>query len=230
MSRKLTRNRSKIIKEISKKKYSLEEGIILLKKINFVKFDASVDISVNLGVDVRSPNQMIRGTVKLPYGKGKNVRILALVDKDKELKAKNAGADYIGLDYIEKIKSGWKTNKIDVIVVTPSIMNQLGVIGKILGPKGLMPNPKMDTVSSNPEKSIKEIKSGKIFFKSDRYGIVHSSIGRVSFSKKYLLDNIKEFMKIIIRNKPSTSKGNYIKNIHLSTTMGFSISLDSKIF
>ncbi|WP_185865884.1 50S ribosomal protein L1 [Blattabacterium cuenoti] len=228
MSKKLTKNRKKIIEKISKKKYSLEEAVPFIKEINFVKFDASVDISVHLGIDVRLPNQMVRGTVKLPHGTGKNICILALVNKEKESEAKEAGADYVGLDFIEKIKSGW--TDIDIIIATPSVMNKLGSIGKILGPKGLMPNPKMDTVSTNPGKSIKEIKSGRISFRTDRYGIVHSSIGRVSFSNQYLLDNIKEFMITIIRNKPSTSKGVYIKSIHLSTTMSNSISLDSKSF
>ncbi|WP_185862013.1 50S ribosomal protein L1 [Blattabacterium cuenoti] len=228
MSKKITKNRKKILEKISKKKYLLEDAILLLKEINFVKFDASVDLSIHLGIDVRLPNQMVRGTVQLPHGTGKKVCILALVNKDKELESKEAGADYVGLDYIEKIKSGW-TN-IDVVIATPNVMNQLVSIGKILGPKGLMPNPKMDTVTTNPKKSIKEIKSGKIFFKADRYGIVHASIGKISFSNKYLLDNIKEFMIKIIRNKPSTSKGIYIKSIYLSTTMSNSILLDSKSF
>ncbi|WP_185868901.1 50S ribosomal protein L1 [Blattabacterium cuenoti] len=228
MSVKVTKNRNKYLKEIDKKKYSLEEGVLFLKERTFVKFDASFDISVNLGIDVKSPNQIVRGTVQLPYGTGKNVRILALVNKEEESESKEAGADYVGLDYIEKIKSGW-TN-IDIIVATPSVMNKLGSVGKILGSKGLMPNTKMDTISNNPGKSIKEIKSGRISFKSDRYGIIHASVGRVSFSNQCLMDNIKEFMMIIIRNKPSTSKGVYIKSIYLSTTMSNSISLDSKIF
>ncbi|WP_185869482.1 50S ribosomal protein L1 [Blattabacterium cuenoti] len=229
MSNKLTKNRKKIIEKISKKKYSLEEATVLIKEINFVKFDASVDICVHLGVDVRVPNQIVRGTVQLPHGIGKKVYVLALVTKDKELEVKEAGADYVGLHYIEKIKSGWK-NHIDIIIAMPSIMNQLGSIAKILGPKGLMPNPKMDTVSIDPAKSIKEIKSGKIFFKTDRYGIIHASIGRVSFFHQHLLDNIKVFMKKIVHNKPSSSKGTYIKSIYLSTTMSNSIPLDSKIF
>ncbi|WP_185860584.1 50S ribosomal protein L1 [Blattabacterium cuenoti] len=228
MSKKLTKNKKKVIEKISKKKYSLEKAILLIKEINFVKFDASVDISVHLGIDIRFPNQMVRGTVSLPHGTGKNICILALVPKDKESESKKAGADYVGLNYIEKIKSGW--TKIDVIVATPSVMNQLGSIGKILGPKGLMPNPKMETVSVNPEKSIKEIKSGKIAFKADRYGIIHASVGRVSFSHQYLLDNIVEFMKIIIRNKPSASKGSYIKSIYLSSTMSYGLPLDFKSF
>lgn len=228
MSKKLTKNKKKILEKISSKKYPLEKAILLMKEINFVKFDASVDISVHLGIDVRVPNQMVRGTVVLPHGTGKNICILALVPQDKELEAKKAGADYVGLNYIEKIKSGW-TN-IDIIIATPSVMNKLGNIGKILGPKGLMPNPKMETVSENPEKSIKEIKSGKITFKADRYGIIHASVGRVSFSHQYLLENIDEFMKIIIRNKPSSSKGSYIKSIYLSSTMSYGIPLDLKSF
>ncbi|WP_185867015.1 50S ribosomal protein L1 [Blattabacterium cuenoti] len=228
MSKKLTKNKKKIIEKISSKKYSLEEALFLVKEISFVKFDASIDISVHLGIDIRLPNQMVKGTVTLPYGTGKNVCILALVPKDKESEAKKAGADYVGLSYIDKIKSGW--TDIDIIIATPSVMNQLGTIGKILGPKGLMPNPKMETVSINPEKSIKEIKSGKITFKADRYGIVHASVGRVSFSHQYLLDNIKEFMRTIIRNKPSASKGSYIKSIYLSSTMSYGLPLDLKSF
>ncbi|WP_185871947.1 50S ribosomal protein L1 [Blattabacterium cuenoti] len=231
MSKKLTKNKKKILEKISdkNKKYSLEKALLLMKEINFVKFDASVDISIHLNVDVRSLSQMIRGTVMLPHGIGKNICILALVPKEKESEAKKAGADYTGLNYIEKIKSGWKTN-IDVVVATPSVMNQLGSIGKILGPKGLMPNPKMETVSVNPGKSIKEMKSGKITFKTDRYGIIHGSVGRVSFSNKYLLENIEIFMKTVIQNKPSASKGSYIKSIYLSSTMSYGIPLDLKSF
>ncbi|WP_341654934.1 50S ribosomal protein L1 [Blattabacterium cuenoti] len=230
MSKKLTKNKKKILEKISiKKKYSLEEAIVLVKEINFVKFDASIDISVHLGIDVRIPNQMVRGTVLLPHGTGKNICVLALVSKDKETESKKAGANYVGLNYIEKIQSGW--TEFDIIVATPSVMNQLDDIGKILGPKGLMPNPKMGTVSVNPEKSIKEIKSGRITFKADRYGIVHASIGKISFSNQYLLENIGEFMKIIIQNKPSSSKGSYIKSIHLSSTMSYyGVPLDLKSF
>ncbi|WP_341659595.1 50S ribosomal protein L1 [Blattabacterium cuenoti] len=229
MSKKLTKNKKKFLEKIStKKKYSLEEAIVLLKEINFVKFDASIDISVHLGIDARVPNQMVRGSVLLPHGTGKNIRILALVSKDKETESKKAGANYVGLNYIEKIQSGW--TKFDIIVATPSVMNQLDGVGKILGPKGLMPNPKMGTVSVNPEESIKEIKSGRITFKADRYGIVHASIGKVSFSNQYLLENIGKFMKIIIRNKPSSSKGSYIKSIYLSSTMSYGVPLDLKSF
>ncbi|QIK16567.1 50S ribosomal protein L1 [Blattabacterium sp. DPU] len=224
MSKRLTKNKKKILEKVSSRKYSLKEAIFLVQEIDFVKFDASVDISVHLNVDVRIPNQMVRGTVLLPHGTGKNISILALVPKEKELESKKAGADYVGLNYIEKIKHGW--THVDVIVATPSVMNQLGPIGKILGPKGLMPNPKMETVSANPEKSIKEIKSGKISFKADRYGIIHASVGKISFSYQYLLENIEEFMKVIIRHKPSTSKGFYIKSIYLSSTMSIGIPLD----
>ncbi|WP_113738182.1 50S ribosomal protein L1 [Blattabacterium clevelandi] len=229
MSKKLTKNRKKILGKIDKNnKYSLEDAITLIKKISFSKFDESIDISIRLGLDSRLSNQIVRGTVLLPHGIGKNICVLALVTKDKELEAKEAGADYVGLKYIDKIKDGWMD--IDVIVAIPSVMNQLGTLGKILGPRGLMPNPKLDTVSTNPGKSIKEIKSGRITFKSDRYGIIHSSIGRVSFSTKYLLNNLKIFITEVIRNKPSSSKGFYIKKIYLSTTMSPSISLDSKSF
>ncbi|WP_185851455.1 50S ribosomal protein L1 [Blattabacterium cuenoti] len=231
MSKKLTKNRKKILEKINNhKKYSLEEASILVKKISFVNFDASIDISVHLGIDTKLPNQMIRGFVKLPHGTGKNIRILALVPKDKELEVKEAGADYVGLGYIEKIKSGW-TKNIDIIITIPSVMPQLGSLGKILGPRGLMPNPKLDTVTMNPGKSIKEIKSGKISFKADRYGIIHVSIGRVSFSHQYLFNNAKEFLNKIIRSKPSScKKGSYIKSIYLSTTMSSSILVDSKSF
>lgn len=230
MSKKLTKNKKKYINKISyTKKYSLEEATVLIKEINFVKFNASVDIAVRLGIDVRLPDQMIRGAVQLPHGIGKNVVVLALVNEEKELEAKESGADYVGLDFIEKIKSGW-IDDIDVIIATPSVMNKLGAIGKILGPKGLMPNPKMETVSTNVRKSIQDIKSGKIFFKADRYGIVHSSIGKISFSSKNLLENINEFMKKIIRSKPSSSKGLYIRSIYLSSTMSNCIPLDINYF
>ncbi|WP_185859760.1 50S ribosomal protein L1 [Blattabacterium cuenoti] len=229
MSNRLTKNRKKILEKTNKhKKYSLEEASVLLKEISFVKFDASVDISVHLNIDTRIPNQMVRGTVQLLHGLGKNVYVLALVTKDKELEAKEAGADYIGLDYLEKIKSGWMD--IDVIVAMPSVMNQLSSVAKILGPRGLMPNPQMDTVSTNPGTSIKEIKSGKISFKADRYGIVHASIGKVSFNSEYISNNAKAFMNKIIRSKPSSSKGSYIKSIYLSTTMSSGLLIDSKSF
>ncbi|WP_185873727.1 50S ribosomal protein L1 [Blattabacterium cuenoti] len=229
MSKKLTNNRKKIVKKINKKKYSLKEAFLLIKEIQFVKFDASVDIAINLGINTRIINQIIQGTVQLPHSLGKNISILALVNKNQELEAKKAGADYVGLDYIEKIKSGWK-KKIDIIIAIPSVMNKLGTIGKILGPKGLMPNPKLDTVSINPIKSIKEIKNGKIFFKTDRYGIIHSSIGKVSFSDQKLIENTKLFLKKVIDNKPSSFKGNYIKSIYLSSTMNYSFCIDLKIF
>ncbi|WP_185864343.1 50S ribosomal protein L1 [Blattabacterium cuenoti] len=231
MSKKLTKNKKKYRDKIShNKKYSLEKAIEIIKKTNFVKFNASVDIAICLGIDPRLPDQMVRGSIKLPNGIGKNTIVLALVDQERELEAKESGADYVGLDYIEKIKSGW-TDNIDVIVATPSVMNKLSILGKILGPKGLMPNPKMDTVSTDIKKSIEEFKYGKVFFKSDRYGIIHSSVGRISFSNQHLLENIKEFMRKIIQSKPSSSKGSYIKNVCLSSTMGSgSVSLDIKNF
>ncbi|WP_185866455.1 50S ribosomal protein L1 [Blattabacterium cuenoti] len=229
MSKKLTKNRKKILEKIDKnKKYSLEEASILLKEISFVRFNASVDISVHLNIDTRLPNQIVRGTVRLPHGTGRNVRVLALVTKHKELEAKEAGADYVGLDYLEKIKSGWRD--IDVIVTMPSVMDQLIPVGKILGPRGLMPNPQMDTVSMNPGNSIKEIKSGKISFKTDRYGIIHASIGRVSFNSQLISNNVKAFINKVIRSKPSSSKGSYIKSIYLSTSMSVSVLVDSKSF
>ncbi|WP_185882814.1 50S ribosomal protein L1 [Blattabacterium cuenoti] len=228
MTKKLTKNRKNIIKKISKKKYPLEESLNLLKELSFVKFDESVDISVRLGIDVRLSNQIIKGSLILPHGSGKKKCILALVTKEKEKDVKKYGADYVGLDYIEKIKNGW-TN-IDVVISMPNVMNQIRSISKILGPKGLMPSLNMGTVSVNPEKLVKEIKCGRIFFKSDRYGIIHSSVGKISFSCKHLLENVKEFMKKLIHSKPPSSKGDYIKSIFLSTTMSNSISVDHQIF
>ncbi|WP_185855399.1 50S ribosomal protein L1 [Blattabacterium cuenoti] len=231
MSKKLTKNKKsikKIVDIIHSKKYSLEDALSILKKVSFVKFDESLDISVNLGINYKSSKEIIMGTVFLPHSTGKKVRILAFVSKDKESACMNAGADYVGMNYIEKIKSGW--TDIDIIVTMPSIMNKLVVLGKILGPKGLIPNVKMDTISIVPENIIKEIKSGRIFFKMDKFGIIHSSVGRISFSNAYLSDNIKEFMKKIIRSKPNNSKGTYLKSIFLSTTMSCSVSIDTKSF
>ncbi|WP_185850868.1 50S ribosomal protein L1 [Blattabacterium cuenoti] len=228
MSKKITKNKRIFLdKIIQNKKYSFEEAFLLLKETNFVKFDSSVDISVRLNINTRLPDQMLRGSVLLPHGTGRKIKILALVTKDKELESKKAGADYVGLDdYIEKIKSGWKG--MDIIVAMPTVMSQLSPIGKILGPIGLMPNPKMETISMNPKELIRAIRLGKIIFKADRYGIVHSSIGKISFNCKDLLDNVQSFMNQIIKNKPSSSKGTYIKSIYLSTTMSFGLLVDLK--
>lgn len=225
---RLTKNQKIVYQKIDKtKQYNLKEATELLKEITFTKFDASVDLSIYLGIDTRKPNQMVRGVVTLPYGTGKKIKILALVTPDKELEVKEVGADYVGLDeYLQKIKEGWLD--FNIIVTMPLIMAKLGSLGKILGPKGLMPNPKIGTVTMNPSKSIKEIKLGKINFKSDRYGIIHSCIGKSSFSSKQLENNAIELIHVLYRLKPPSSKGIYIKNIHLSSTMSPSIPIDPK--
>lgn len=207
--------------------YTLEEASSLIKKISITKFDGSIDLSVRLGVDPRKANQMIRGVVSLPHGTGKNSKVLALVTPDKEEEAKNAGADFVGLeDFLNKIRSGWVD--IDVIVALPSVMAKLGPLGKILGPRGLMPNPKTGTISLEIGKAITEIKSGKIDFKVDKYGIIHSRIGKCSFKNTQIKDNVSEFIFTLIKMKPTTSKGTYIKSIYLSPTMGPGISIDPK--
>lgn len=228
MSKKLTKNKKKVYQKIDNNKlYTLEASALLIKEITFTHFDASIDLTVNLGVDPRKPHQMVRGTANLPYGTGKKVRILALVSSDKEREAKEAGADYIGLDeYLQKIKNGWLD--FDVIVTMPMIMIKLGPLGKILGPRGLMPNPKTGNVTINPSQAILEIKSGKISFKVDKYGIIHTPIGRISFTHDKIQKNITEVIQTLYRLKPSTAKGSYIKSIYLSSTMSPSISIDPK--
>ncbi|XMD99059.1 MAG: 50S ribosomal protein L1 [Candidatus Karelsulcia muelleri] len=207
-----------------KKKYSLDEASKLVTQQFFTKFDSSVDVAICLGVDPKKPNQMIRGTVNLPYGTGKNVRVLALIPPEREKEIKTAGAEYIGLDnYIKKIYNGWL--EFDVIVTIPSVMIKLGPLGKILGPRGLMPNPKAGTVTQNPKKSINEIKSGKIEFKVDKYGIIHNVIGKVSFGFEKIKQNFLKLISVLNKKKPSTFKGIYFKKIYLSSTMGPSISV-----
>ncbi|WGS82440.1 MAG: 50S ribosomal protein L1 [Candidatus Karelsulcia muelleri] len=207
-----------------KKKYSLDEASKLVTQQLFTKFDSSVDVAICLGVDPKKPNQMIRGTVNLPYGTGKNVRVLALIPPEREKEIKKAGAEYIGLDnYIKKIYNGWL--EFDVIVTIPSVMIKLGPLGKILGPRGLMPNPKAGTVTQNPKKSINEIKSGKIEFKVDKYGIIHNVIGKVSFGFEKIKQNFLKLISVLNKKKPSTFKGIYFKKIYLSSTMGPSISV-----
>ncbi|WP_110486936.1 50S ribosomal protein L1 [Candidatus Karelsulcia muelleri] len=207
-----------------KKKYSLDEASKLVTQQLFTKFDSSVDVAICLGVDPKKPNQMIRGTVNLPYGTGKNVRVLALIPPEREKEIKNAGAEYIGLDnYIKKIYNGWL--EFDVIVTIPSVMIKLGPLGKILGPRGLMPNPKAGTVTQNPKKSINEIKSGKIEFKVDKSGIIHNGIGKVSFGFEKIKQNFLKLISVLNKKKPSTFKGIYFKKIYLSSTMGPSISV-----
>ncbi len=225
---KLTKNQKLAAAKIEAgKAYSLAEAAALVKEITFTKFDASVDIDMRLGVDPRKANQMVRGTASLPHGTGKVVRVLALCTADQEAAAKEAGADYVGLDeYVEKIKGGW--TDVDVIITMPSCMGKLGPLGRILGPRGLMPNPKSGTVTMDVAKAVKEVKQGKIDFKVDKGGIVHTSIGKVSFSPEAIAENAKEFIQTIIKLKPATAKGTYIKSIYLSSTMSAGIKIDTK--
>jgi large subunit ribosomal protein L1 len=209
------------------KPYSLTEACDLVKGVSTTKFDASVDISVRLGVDPRKANQMVRGTVALPHGTGKDVRVLVLCTPDKEAEAKAAGADHVGMDdYIEKIKGGW--TDIDVIITMPSVMGKVGALGRILGPRGLMPNPKTGTVTMEVGKAVEEVKAGQIDFKVDKYGIVHSSVGKVSFEGGKIRENAHELIQTLIKMKPSAAKGTYIKSIYLSSTMSPGIQVDAK--
>ena len=225
---KLTKNRKTVIEKIdSEKSYSIEEASKLVKEITTTKFDSSVDLAIRLGVDPRKANEMIRGVVSLPHGTGKSMKLLALVTPDKEDEAKKAGADLVGLDeYIEKIKKGWVD--VDVIVTMPSVMGKLGPLGKVLGPRGLMPNPKTGTVTIDIAKAITDIKGGKIDFKVDKTGIVHASVGKVSFSADKIKDNANELIKTIVKLKPSSAKGTYIKSISMSSTMSPGIAIDAK--
>ena len=210
------------------KKYNLQDASSLVKEITTVKFDASVDLSVRLGVDPKKANEMVRGVVTLPNGTGKNLKVLALVPPDKENEAEEAGADMVGLDeFITKIKGGW--TDVDVIVTVPTVMVKLGPLGKVLGPRGLMPNPKTGTVTMDIKKAVSDIKGGKIDFKVEKAGIIHAAIGKVSFESKKIFENAEEFIKAIIKLKPSSTKGNYIKSIFMSSTMSPSISIDYKI-
>ena len=209
------------------KAYTLTEACDLVKGISTTKFDASVDINVRLGVDPRKANQMVRGTVALPHGTGKDVKVLVLCTPDKEDEAKQAGADYVGLDdYIAKIKGGW--TDVDVIITMPSVMGKVGALGRILGPRGLMPNPKTGTVTMDIGKAVEEVKAGKIDFKVDKYGIVHAGIGKVSFEGGKIKDNANELIQTLIKLKPSAAKGTYIKSIYLSSTMSPGIQIDAK--
>lgn len=209
------------------KTYSLTEACDLVKEISTTKFDASVDICVRLGVDPRKANQMVRGTVSLPHGTGKDVRVLVLCTPDKEAEAKAAGADHVGLDdYIEKIKGGW--TDIDVIITMPSVMGKVGALGRILGPRSLMPNPKTGTVTMDVAKAVEEVKAGKIDFKVDKYGIIHSSVGKVSFEGNKIRENSMELIQTLIKMKPSSAKGTYIKSVYLSSTMSPGIQIDAK--
>jgi len=209
------------------KSYSLQEACNLVKDISTTKFDASVDVCVRLGVDPRKANQMVRGTVSLPHGTGKDVRVLVLCTPDKEEEAKAAGADFVGLDdYIAKIKGGW--TDIDVIITMPSVMGKVGALGRILGPRSLMPNPKTGTVTMDVAKAVEEVKAGKIDFKVDKYGIIHSSIGKASFDGEKIKENAVELIQTLVKMKPSSAKGTYIKSIYLSSTMSPSIQIDAK--
>ena len=211
------------------KQYALADATALVKNVSTTKFDGSVDLAVRLGVDPRKANQMVRGVVSLPHGTGKTVRVLALVTPDKEAEAKAAGADFVGMDeYLDKIKNGW--TDVDVIITVPAAMGKLGPLGRILGPRGLMPNPKTGTVTMDIGKAVSEVKAGKIDFKVDRYGIVHASIGRVSFEADKLRENAEEVLKTLVRMKPSAAKGTYIKSIFLSPTMGPGVAVDTKTF
>ena len=225
---KLTKNQKLASAKIEDgKAYSLKEASQLVKEICFTKFDSSVDIDVRLGVDPRKANQMVRGVVSLPHGTGKQTRVLVLCTPDAEAQAMEAGADYVGLDeYIEKIKGGW--TDIDVIITMPSIMGKIGALGRILGPRGLMPNPKSGTVTNEVGKAVTEVKQGKIDFKVDKTGIVHTSIGKVSFAPEQIRENAKEFVAALVKLKPTAAKGTYIKSVYLSGTMSPGIKIDPK--
>ena len=225
---KLTKNQKLVADKVEAgKAYSMKEAAALVKEITTTKFDASVDIDVRLGVDPRKANQMVRGVVTLPHGTGKLTRVLCLCTPDAEAAAKEAGADYVGLDeYIEKIKGGW--TDIDVIITMPSCMGKLGPLGRVLGPRGLMPNPKSGTVTMDVAKAVKDVKQGKIDFKVDKAGIVHTSIGKVSFTEDQIFDNAKEFIQTIIKLKPAAAKGTYLKSVFISSTMSKGIKVDPK--
>jgi large subunit ribosomal protein L1 len=225
---KLTKNQKTALAKVEPEKaYRLGEAAALVKEITYTKFDASVDIDVKLGVDPRKANQMVRGVVTLPNGTGKQTRVLVLATPDKEKEAQEAGADYVGLDdYIEKIKGGW--TDVDVIITTPAVMGKVGALGRILGPRGLMPNPKTGTVTMEVGKAVQEVKAGKIDFKVDKYGIVHAGIGKVSFGADKIEENAKEFLTTIIKLKPAASKGTYVQSIYLSSTMSPGVQIDPK--
>ena len=225
---KLTKNQKAAQAKVDfNKVYKLDEAAALVKDITFTKFDASVDIDIRLGVDPRKSNQMVRGVVTLPHGTGKTVRVLVLCTPDKESEAKAAGADYVGLDeYVEKIKGGW--TDVDVIICTPNVMAKVGALGRILGPRGLMPNPTTGTVTMEVGKAVTEVKAGKIDFKVDKYGIVHTSIGKVSFTPEQIIDNAKEFISTVVKLKPAASKGTYVLSLYLSSTMSPGIAVDIK--
>ena len=226
---RLTRKQKEAVAKIDKSKlYSVEEASALIKEISNAKFDASIDLAVRLGVDPRKANQMVRGVVSLPHGTGKDMKVLALVTPDKEEEAKEAGADYVGLDeYLEKIKNGW--TDVDVIITMPSVMGKLGPLGRVLGPRGLMPNPKTGTVTMDVAKAVTEVKAGKIDFKVDKTGIVHAAIGKASFSADKIAGNAQELLTTLMKLRPTASKGIYVKSIFMSSTMSPSVAIDPKI-
>lgn len=225
---KLTKKQKEAHAKIDKDKlYSVEEGAALVKEITNTKFDASVDLAIRLGVDPRKANQMVRGVVTLPHGTGKDVKVLALVTPDKEAEATEAGADFVGLDeYLDKIKGGW--TDVDVIITMPSVMGKLGPLGRVLGPRGLMPNPKTGTVTMDVAKAVSDVKAGKIDFKVDKTGIVHAAVGKASFSADKIADNARELLDTLMKMKPAAAKGVYMKSIFMSSTMSPSVQLDSK--
>ena len=225
---KLTRNRKAALDKYDvDQAYTLDEAASIVKEISSTKFDSSVDLAVSLGVDPRKANQMVRGTVSLPHGSGKNVRVLVLCTPDKEAEAKEAGADHVGLDeYVEKIKGGW--TDVDVIITTPQVMGKVGALGRVLGPRGLMPNPKSGTVTMEVGKAVQDVKAGKIDFKVDKYGIIHASVGKVSFSKEKLAENANEVLSTLVRLRPSAAKGTYIKSVYISSTMSPGVRIESK--
>ncbi|MGB6152777.1 MAG: 50S ribosomal protein L1 [Pricia sp.] len=224
VTKKQKEARAKIDKD---KMYSIDEGAALIKEITNTKFDSSIDLAVRLGVDPRKANQMIRGVVTLPHGTGKDVKVLALVTPDKEAEATEAGADFVGLDeYLDKIKGGW--TDVDVIITMPSVMGKLGPLGRVLGPRGLMPNPKTGTVTMDVAKAVSDVKAGKIDFKVDKTGIVHAAVGKASFSADKIADNAKELLDTLIKMKPAASKGIYMKSVFMSSTMSPSVQLDPK--
>ena len=224
----LSKKRKEVLSKFDQDKaYSLAEASSILKEVSNVNFDASIDVAVRLGVDPRKANQMVRGTVSLPHGTGKDVSFLVLCTPDKEEEAKAAGADYVGLDeYINKIKQGW--TDVDVIVTMPSVMGKVGSLGRILGPRGLMPNPKTGTVTMDVAKAVTDVKAGKIDFKVDKYGIVHAAVGKASFDADKIKENADELIQTLIKMKPSSSKGTYVKSIYISTTMSPGIQVDTK--
>jgi len=225
---KLTKNRKAALEKVEKDKlYTLKEASVLVKEMTTTKFDASIDLDVRLGIDPRKSNQMVRGVVSLPHGTGKETRVLVLCSSDKEAEAKEAGADFVGLDdFIEKIKGGW--TDMDVIITMPSVMGKVGQLGRILGPRGLMPNPKSGTVTMEIGKAVKEVKQGKIDFKVDKSGIIHTSIGKVSFEPNKIAENAKEFISMVNKLKPAAAKGTYIRSLFLSSTMSPGIKIDPK--